>query len=205
MRKILKTAWLWVAGDPRDWAPSNANFLGFAIPALAGLAGSFFKKKSQDKAAQQAYQQQQQQQQWELQQRRAAAEQWNQQRQGDVMNKRNLIKAFLTTKGLNTNPFFENLGGFDAFFSRPVSGLQNLDQLGGGPPIFKPQTSSWWDVGGQALGAAGAGLGQYFGQRQQNNDFLAAAGRMAPQGTSAQDFAQQIRDKYTLSKPPGTN
>jgi hypothetical protein len=193
--KILKTIWSWIAGDPRDWAPSNANFLGFALPALAGIAGSLFKKKSQDKAAQQAYQQQQQQQQYEMQQRLAQLNAYNQQRQQQVGGRRDLLKAYLTSKGLNTNPFFEHLGGFEQFFSRPISGLQDPSQLQAAP-IFKPQTSSWWDVGGQALGAAGGALGNYFGGREQNKQLNAAAQRYGYN-------PQQVADARSLGIPLG--
>lgn len=164
-----------IVGDPRDWAPSNACFLGFAIPALAGIVGSIFKKKSQDSAAKQQMAQQQQQQQYEMQQRMAQINAYNQQRTQDVQGKRDLLKAYMMSKGYDKNPLFANMGGFDNFFSRPIRGLQDANMLQAAP-IFRPQTESWWNVGGQGLGALGSAAGSYFGAREQNNQFKQAGG-----------------------------
>jgi hypothetical protein len=175
MKNFLKTVAEWILGDPRDYAMSNANFFGFAIPALAGIVGSIFKKKSQDSAINNAYKQQQQQQQYELAQRRAAIENYNAQRTQSVQRKRDLLKAYMMNKGYNNNKMFETLGGFDQFFSRPINGLQDANQLSAAP-IFKPQGTSWWDMGGQAIGAGAKAYADYKAGQEQNDQFNNSGG-----------------------------
>lgn len=203
IRRILVWVWEAVVGDPRDYAPSNANFLGALLPIGMSLLGGLFKKKAQGKASKQQADYAAQMKQYERDMQRRGMESWNTQRTSDVNRKRSLLKAAITSKGWGNSPIWESLGGMDAFFNRPVSGLKDTSMFDYAAPEQQQGGGGGWNMFGDLLGTGAqavaayqkekageeAGnqnaLAQFFGRaggdpskamEQQNNwnDFLAA-------------------------------
>jgi len=161
IRRILVWVWEAVVGDPRDYAPSNANFLGALLPIGMSLLGGLFKKKAQGKASKQQADYAAQMKQYERDMQRRGMESWNTQRTSDVNRKRSLLKAAITSKGWGNSPIWESLGGMDAFFNRPVSGLKDTSMFDYAAPEQQQGGGGGWNMFGDLMGAGAQAYGAY--------------------------------------------
>lgn len=131
------------------------------IPVVAALGSKVMKGRAQSKAAKQAAENEKAQMGFERDKELRGINEWNTNRTTSVNKRRDLLKAMIMNKGWGGSKVWDNFGGMDAYFGRPVGGLKSTSEFAYHAPEAKTGGGGGWNMLGDLVGAGGQAYSAY--------------------------------------------